>query len=151
MTITISYEQQRFIVMDLSLPSLLVYIYGDIWDRHEKLHFQKYRCCGAIQGLSRIMTIITDNDRHHFISTTKIYGYGPFSVVTIDALYGGVRWSSPFRIFGEDRKMSPKFIGDGQKSLLHQKLIVAISYGCQGKMESNHQPPACKVGALPLS
>ena len=30
MTITISYEQQRFFVMDLSRPSLLVHIYGDV-------------------------------------------------------------------------------------------------------------------------
>ena len=45
--------------------------------------------------------------------------------------------------------MSPNLIGDGQKSLCHQKLIVVIPYGCQGMMELNHQPPACKEGALP--
>jgi len=47
--------------------------------------------------------------------------------------------------------MSPKLIGDGQKSLRQQKLIVTIPYGCQGMMESKNQPPACKEGALPLS
>ena len=47
--------------------------------------------------------------------------------------------------------MSPKLIGDGQKWLRHQKMIVSIPYGCQGTMELNHEPPACKAGALPLS
>ena len=54
-------------------------------DPHQKSHFHKYRCCGDIQGLSRIMTIMMNIDRHHFISTTTIYGYGPLRVVTIDA------------------------------------------------------------------
>ena len=47
--------------------------------------------------------------------------------------------------------MSPKLIGDGQKSLCHQKLIIVIPYGCQGMMESNHQPLAYKAGAISLS
>ena len=66
-------------------------------------------------------------------------------------IYSGIIWLSPFHIFGEGQKMLPKLIGNGQKSLRHQKLIVAIPYGCQGTMKSNHQPPACKAGALPLS
>lgn len=39
-------------------------------DCHENPHYQKYRCCGDIQGPSQIMTIMTENDSHHFISTT---------------------------------------------------------------------------------
>ena len=66
-------------------------------------------------------------------------------------IYGGVRWLSPFHIFGEGWKMSPKLIDDGQKSLCHQRLIMSIPYGCQGTIESKYQPPACKEGALPLS
>ena len=44
-----------------------------------------------------------------------------------------------------------KLIGDGQKSIRHQKLIFIIPYEYQGTMESNHQPPALQAGALPLS
>ena len=51
-----------------------------------------------------------------------IYGYGPLRVVTIDVY--------TISYFGEGRKMSPKLIGDGQKSLHHQKLIIYIQYGC---------------------
>ena len=54
-------------------------------DCHQKSHFQKYKCCGDIQGLSWIMTIMMDNEHHHFISTTTIYGYEPLRVITIDA------------------------------------------------------------------
>ena len=64
---------------------------------------------------------------------------------------GGICGLSPFHIFGEGQKMSPKLIGVGKKSLRHQKLIIAIPYGRQGTMELNHQPPSCKEGALPLS
>ena len=143
MTVTISYEQQQFIMMDISWPSLLVHIYGDVHWPSPKAALQKYRCCGDIQGPSRIMTIMMDNDHHHFISTTMIYGYGPLRVVTIDAYIWWRSLTITISYFGDGWKMSPKLIGDGQK---------LIPYGsCQGMMESNHQTPACKVGALPLS
>ena len=94
---------------------------------------------------------MTNSDPHHFISTTRIYGDGPLMVVTIDAYKWWRSLSVTISYFSERRKISPKLIGDGQKSLCHQKMIVAIPYGCQGTMESNHQPLACKAGALPLS
>ena len=66
-------------------------------------------------------------------------------------IYGGIRWPSPFHILVRVEKGHHKLIGDGQKSICHQKLIVIIPYEYQGTMESNHQPPAYKAGALPLS
>lgn len=53
-------------------------------DRHQKLHCKMYRCCGEIQGLLQIMTIMGDKYRHHFMSTTMIYGYGHLRVIIID-------------------------------------------------------------------
>ena len=66
-------------------------------------------------------------------------------------IYGGVRWPLPFHILVRVKKCHHKLIGDGQKSIRHQKLIVVIPYEYQGTMESNHQPPALQAGALPLS
>ena len=90
MTLTISYQQQRFMVTKLSWSSLLMRIYG------------------------------------------------------------GIDLPSPFHILVRVKKCHHKLICDGQKSLYHQKLIIAIPYRYQGMMGSNHQPLACKVGALAL-
>ena len=75
-------------------------------DRHQKPHCQKYRCCDDIQVLSQIMTIMMENDRQHFISTTTICGYGNLRVVTVDAYIW--RWTVTISYFGESQKMSPK-------------------------------------------
>ena len=87
---------------------------------------------------------MTNNDPHHFISTTTIYGDGPLRVVTIDAYIWWHLLIVTISYFGEGLKIHHKLIGDGQKNLCHQKLIVVIPYEYQGTMESNYQPPACK-------
>ena len=84
---------------------------------HQKLHFQKHRCCGNIQGPPQIMTIMTDTNRYHFISRTTIYGYEALMVVIVDAYIWWHSLTITILYFGEGKKISPKLIGDGQKSL----------------------------------
>jgi len=83
-------------------------------DPHQKPHCHKYRSCGDIQGPSRIMTIMTNNDHHHFISTIMIYGYRDLRFITIDAYIWWRLLTVTISYFGDGCKMSPKLIGDGK-------------------------------------
>ena len=85
----------------------------------------KSMCCGDIQGPSRILIIMTDSDRHHFIWTAMIFCDGPFMAITIGAYiwrcsltvtinslvtsrfvmninYNDKQWPSPFHINNND-------------------------------------------------
>ena len=72
-------------------------------------------------------------------------------VITIDAYIWWHSLTVTIHILVRVEKCHHKLIGDGQKIICHQKMIFIIRYEYQGTMESNHQPPSCKSGALPLS
>ena len=72
-------------------------------------------------------------------------------VVTIDAYIWWRSLTVTIHILVRVKKCHHNLIGDGQKSIRHQKLIFVIPYEYQGTMESNHQPPALQAGALLLS
>ena len=72
-----------------------------------------------------------------------IYGDEPLMVVIIDVYIWCRSLTITISYFGEGQKCHHKLIGDGQKSIRHQKLIFVIPYIWISEHDGIEPPTSC--------